>query len=110
MDPRTNRFLAGANLAARGLFQEVASTLDPRVLRVAIPWDPLPPQADPLVESHEDFPTPCWDAAFLEDVRALGRLEGIVKLLGMIVSPDNSRHFPDAIATDPTLRPPALYR
>jgi hypothetical protein len=37
-------------------------------------------------------------------------LGGIVKLLGMIVSPDNSRHFPDAIATDPTLRPPALYR
>jgi sensor domain DACNG-containing protein len=75
MDPRTNRFLAGANLAARGLFQEVAPTLDPRVLRVAIPWDPLPPQAAPLVESHEDFPTPCWDAAFLQALRALGRLE-----------------------------------
>jgi hypothetical protein len=27
---------------------------------------------------------------------------------GGIVSPSNSRHFPDAIATDPTLRPPAL--
>src|SRR5262249_36623186 len=35
---------------------------------------------------------------------------GIVKLLGMIVSPGNSRHFPDAIATDPTLRRPALYQ
>jgi transposase len=35
---------------------------------------------------------------------------GIVKLLGMIVSPGNSRHFSDAIATDPTLRRPALYR
>ena len=34
---------------------------------------------------------------------------GIVKLLGMIVSPGNSRHFPDAISTDPTLRQPALY-
>jgi hypothetical protein len=37
-------------------------------------------------------------------------VEGIVKLLGMIMSPDNSRHFPDAIATDPTLRQPALYQ
>ena len=33
---------------------------------------------------------------------------GIVKMLGMIVSPGNSRHFPDAMATDPTLRQPAL--
>jgi hypothetical protein len=31
---------------------------------------------------------------------------GIVKLLGMLWSPGNSRHFPDAMATDPTLRPP----
>ena len=38
-----------------------------------------------------------------------GSVDGIVKLLGMIVSPGNSRHFPDAIATDPTLRRPALY-
>jgi hypothetical protein len=30
--------------------------------------------------------------------------DGIVKLLGMILSPGNSRHFPDAMATDPTLR------
>lgn len=74
MDPRTNRFLAGANLAAHGLFQEIAPALDARVLRVAIPWDHLPPQAEPLVEHHEDFPTPCWDAAFLQDLRALGRL------------------------------------
>jgi hypothetical protein len=36
-----------------------------------------------------------------------GFVDGIVKLLGMIVSPGNSRHFPGAIATDPTLRPPA---
>jgi len=34
---------------------------------------------------------------------------GIVKLLGMIVSPGNSRHFPDAMPADPTLRQPALY-
>jgi hypothetical protein len=34
---------------------------------------------------------------------------GIVKLLGMILSPDNSRHFPEAIATNPTLRQPAPY-
>jgi hypothetical protein len=33
---------------------------------------------------------------------------GIVKLLGMLVSPGNSRHFPGAIATDSTLRQPAL--
>jgi hypothetical protein len=32
---------------------------------------------------------------------------GIVKLLGMILSPGNSRHFPDAISADPTLTPPA---
>src|SRR5215470_11297753 len=36
-------------------------------------------------------------------------LPGIVKLLGMMLSPGNSRHFPDAISTDPTLRQPALY-
>ena len=36
------------------------------------------------------------------------KTRGIVKLLGIIVSPGNSRHFPDAIATDPTLRQPAL--
>jgi hypothetical protein len=34
---------------------------------------------------------------------------GIVKLLEMIWSPGNSRHFPDAISTDPTLRPPVGY-
>jgi hypothetical protein len=42
MAPRTNRFLAGANLAAHRLFQAIAPALDARVLRVAIPWDPLP--------------------------------------------------------------------
>jgi hypothetical protein len=35
--------------------------------------------------------------------------DGIVKLLGMIVSPGTSRHFPDAIATDPPFRPPVCY-
>ena len=35
--------------------------------------------------------------------------DGIVKLLGMILSPGNRRHFPDAISTDPTLRQPAPY-
>ena len=35
--------------------------------------------------------------------------KGIVKLLGMILSPGNRRHFPDAISTDPTLRRPAPY-
>src|SRR5688572_28880973 len=33
---------------------------------------------------------------------------GIVKLLGIIVSPGNSRYFPDVIATDPPFRRPAL--
>ena len=33
---------------------------------------------------------------------------GIVKLLGMIVSPDNSRHFPEAMSVGSTLRQPAL--
>jgi hypothetical protein len=75
MDQRTNRFLAGANLAAHRLFQEIAPTLDARVLRVAIPWDRLPPQAEPLIESHADFPQPCWDAAFLQDLRALSHIE-----------------------------------
>jgi hypothetical protein len=37
------------------------------------------------------------------------QLKGIVKLLGMILSPGNSRHFPDAISADSTLRQPALY-
>jgi hypothetical protein len=36
-------------------------------------------------------------------------MNGIVKLLGMIVSPGNSRCFPDVISTDPTLRPPVCY-
>ena len=35
--------------------------------------------------------------------------DGIVKLLGMILSPGNRRHFPDAISIDPTLRQPAPY-
>jgi len=34
--------------------------------------------------------------------------KGIVKLLGIIVSPGNSRYFPDVIATDPPFRQPAL--
>ena len=34
---------------------------------------------------------------------------GIVKLLGMIVSPGNSRHFSDAMSADPTLRQPTPY-
>ena len=34
---------------------------------------------------------------------------GIVKLLGLIVSPGNSRHFSDAMSAAPTLRPPAPY-
>ena len=75
MDQRTNRFLAGANLAAHWLFREIAPTLESRVLRVAIPWDSLPPQAEPIVEHHEDFPKPCWDVAFLNDLRELGRLD-----------------------------------
>jgi hypothetical protein len=44
-----------------------------------------------------------------EDLSAVVRSGGIVKLLGMILSPDNSRHFPEAIATNPTLRQPAPY-
>jgi hypothetical protein len=39
----------------------------------------------------------------------LNILTGIVKLLGMILSPGKRRHVPDAIATDPTLRRPAPY-
>ena len=49
-------------------------------------------------------------AADLTHSQAEDLIEGIVKLLGMIVSPGNSRHFPDAIATDPALRRPALSR
>ena len=37
------------------------------------------------------------------------RLEGIVKLLWMILSPGNSKHFPDAITTGPTFTQPAPY-
>ena len=51
-----------------------------------------------------------WSAFFAHPARvALAVvLAGIVKLLGMLWSPGNSRHIPDAIATDPTLRQPAL--
>ena len=34
--------------------------------------------------------------------------EGIVKLLGIILSPGNRRYFPDVIATNPPFRQPAL--
>jgi hypothetical protein len=75
MAQRTNMFLVGASLAAHWLFGEIAPTLEPRVLRVAIPLDSLPPQSEPLVEHHRDFPKPCWDEAFLDDLRELGRLD-----------------------------------
>jgi hypothetical protein len=84
MDQRTHRFLAGANLAAQELFREIDPTLDARVLRVAIPWDRLRRQAVPLVEHHADFPTPCWDAGFLQDLRALGRLEHAVRSAAVV--------------------------
>ena len=35
-------------------------------------------------------------------------LNGIVKLLGIIVSPGNRRYFPDVIAADPPFKRPAL--
>jgi hypothetical protein len=84
MDQRTSRFLAGANLAAQGLFREIAPALDARVLRVAIPWDRLRRQAVPLVEHHVDFPTPCWDAGFLQALRALARLKPAVRSAAVI--------------------------
>src|SRR5262249_19052101 len=49
-----------------------------------------------------DAPAPATGSVPLPS--AYNSLGGIVKLLGMIVSPGNSRHIPDAIATDPTLR------
>jgi hypothetical protein len=76
MDQRTNMFLAGANVAARSLFREIAPTLEPRVLRVAIPLDSLPPEAEPTVEFHPQFtPEPCLEETFLNDLRALGCLD-----------------------------------
>jgi hypothetical protein len=78
MDQRTNLFLAGANIAARRLFRELAPTLElePRVLRVAIPLDSLPPVSGPVVEFHPQFtPQPCRDETFLNDLSALGRLD-----------------------------------
>jgi DNA replication protein DnaC len=41
-------------------------------------------------------------------VGPVGTGKGIVKLLGIILSPGNSRYFPDVIATDPPFRRPAL--
>ncbi len=54
---------------------------------------------------------PCAAVADMECVVLLDDMQssGIVKLLGMIVSPGDSRHVPDAMATDPTLRPPVCY-
>jgi Probable sensor domain DACNH/Probable sensor domain DACNG len=76
MDQRTNLFLAGANIAAHWLFRELAPTLEPRVLRVAIPLDSLPPESEPVVEFHPQFtPQPCRDETFLNDLSALGRLD-----------------------------------
>ena len=76
MDQRTNVFLAGANVAACLLFREVAPTLEPRVLRVAIPLDSLTPEFQPIVELHPEFASePCQDEAFLNDLRKLGRLD-----------------------------------
>ena len=76
MDQRTNLFRVGANVAACLLFREVAPTLEPRVLRVAIPLDSLPPESQLIVELHPEFPSePCRDEAFLNDLRKLGRLD-----------------------------------
>ena len=63
MDQRTRLFLAGANLAARRLFREIAPTLEPRVLRVAIPLDSLQPESEPVIEHLPEFtPEPCLDS------------------------------------------------
>ena len=42
--------------------------------------------------------------------KRLNMREGIVKLLGMMWSPGNNKHFPEAMSTDPTLRRLAPYR
>jgi len=76
MDQRTKLFLAGANLAARWLFNEIAPALEPRVLRVAIPTESLPPKSEPFVEHHPEFkPEPFQDEAFLNGLRELGCLD-----------------------------------
>jgi len=48
----------------------------------------------------DEIPGSGWDYG--------SNLEGIVKLLGIIVLPGNRRCFPDVISTDPPFRPPAL--
>ena len=54
----------------------------------------------------------------MREIRSYGSARGVpgnwhsyrnyVKLLGIILSPGNSMHFPDAIVTDPLFRRPAL--
>src|SRR5262249_4354901 len=52
--------------------------------------------------------TPPTDGDITTILQKISR-RGIVKLLGRIVSPGNSRHFSDAMSAAPTLRPPAPY-
>ena len=77
-------------------------------VRVRKQWDTLRQQLHERFDHWLDTLEKQWHEApsTLMEITATG----IVKLLGMIVSPGNSRHFPDAIATDPTLRRPAPYR
>lgn len=95
MNQRTKLFLAGANLAARQLFGEVAPTLEPRVLRVAIPLESLPPGSEPIVEHYPEFtPEPCRDEAFLNALRDLDRLDNSsrsAELVGQRISTGISR-------------------
>jgi hypothetical protein len=71
-----------------------------------------------LVQVLQRFQTPA-PASHTDGCQCLGSdtpeeesrpipLRGIVKLLGIIVSPGNRRDFPDVIATDPPFRRPAL--
>ena len=62
-------------------------------------------QSQPLMDELKHWLDKQLDDHMVEPNSSLG----IVKLLGMILSPGNSRHFPDAISTDPTLRQPASY-
>jgi hypothetical protein len=43
-----------------------------------------------------------------DDREACNHADGIVKLLGMMLSPGSRKHFPDVMSANPTLRQPAL--
>ena len=60
MNRRTENFLVGANLSVswtlRAISQDSEKTdFHPEVFYLAIPWDGMTPNTEPILEAHHDF-------------------------------------------------------